>query len=491
MRRHASFLLLLLCLVIVAPQQTAARGRKVDKTATSGYRHLNDNFALYDSLQKCIFRFAETGYNEYRSSELMCEFLEQNGFTVERGVADIPTAFVATYGSGKPVIGMLAEYDALPGMSQDTVPYKKPFEGSVDGHACGHNVLGMASVAGAVAVSKWLAEGHVGTVKVFGCPAEEGGGGKAYMTREGCFDGVDAVFDWHPNSKNVINVATGLANVRVRFEFTGVSAHASMAPEKGRSALDAVEAFDYMVNMMREHVPSDSRIHYVITNGGEAPNVVPDKAEVLYYFRHPQRTVVGDIFERAIKAAEGAAMGTGTTMKYEIMSGNYERLPNHVLAELFDANLHIVGGVNYDEREREFALELMKNSGVTDTSIMSQASKVLDYKADSGFSGSSSDVGNVTWVVPVGSLLVASFVPGCGGGHCWQQTAAVGTTIGTKAMLNVARVFYLSAYDIFNDPSIAEAAKAELDSVRGEDFVFKPLIGDRRPPLDYCRPASR
>jgi len=488
MKRHPSYCLFIIILLLcVSPSVISAKVKKNKTTETSGYAYLNDSFSLYDSLQKSIFRFAETGYNEEKSSQLLIKHLEYSGFTVESGVADIPTAFIASYGSGKPVIGILAEYDALPGMSQDTVPYKQPIVEGDNGHGCGHNILGTAGVAAAVAISRYLAEGHQGTVKLFGCPAEEGGGGKAYMAREGCFDGTDIVFDWHPNSYNVVYTASGLSNLKVRFEFSGVSSHASVCPEKGRSALDAVEAFDYMMNMMREHLPYDARIHYVITNGGEAPNIVPDKAEVLYFFRHARRDVVADIFERAKKAAEGAAMGTGTTYSYEIISGNYERLPNMVLANLLDKNMRIVGGVNYDEREMAFALELMKNSAVKDTSILMQTRIIRDYKEDGAFSWSSSDVGNVSWVVPVGSILAASFVPGCGGGHCWQQTACGGTTIGTKAMMNVARVFYLSALDILHTPQIIMAATAEFNSRRGEGFEFKALVGDRKPPLDYCK----
>ena len=477
--------LLIIAVSLLCCFPSSARKAVKAKTSNAGTTYIDSSFATYDAMQKTIHSFAELGYLEYKSSELLASHLESHGFKVERGVAGIPTAFVASYGSGSPVIGILAEYDALPGMSQDTVAFKKAIEPGAPGHGCGHNLLGTGSVAGAVAISKWLAQGHEGTVKLFGCPAEEGGGGKAYMTREGCFDGVDAVLDWHPDICNLVNVESGLANVQMRFTFHGVSSHASSAPEKGRSALDAVEAFNFMMNMMREHVPDGTRIHYAITDGGKAPNVVPERAEVLYYFRNKSRAVVQDLKERALKAAEGAAMGTGTTVEIEAVSGNFERLYNQRLAEVLQANLEAVGGVKYDERERAFAEEMLKASGITDLSVLEKPTMVLPLGSDyPTLRGVSSDVGNVTWVAPTASFRGAVFVP-AGLGHCWQFTSSGGTTIGTKGIMNVAKVLFLTAYDLYTSPETVAEIKAEFDAKRGKDFVFKPLIGDRKPPLDY------
>lgn len=455
------------------------------KRSNAGTAYIEQSFKTYDALQKKQHSLAELGYLEFESCELLARHLEEHGFTVERGVAGIPTAFVATFGNGKPVIGLLAEYDALPGMSQDTVSYKKPLVEGGNGHGCGHNLLGTGSVAGAVAISKWLAQGHEGTVKLFGCPAEEGGGGKAYMVREGCFDGTDIVLDWHPDICNLVNTESGLANVQMRFTFHGVSSHASSAPEKGRSALDAVEAFNYMMNLMREHVPDGTRIHYAITDGGKAPNVVPAKAQVLYYLRNQSRAVVANLKERAIKAAEGAALGTGTTMEYEVVSGNFERLYNQRLAEVLQKNLEAVGGVAYDEREKAFAIDMLKSSGITDFSVLEKPTKVLPLGCDyPTLRGVSSDVGNVTWAVPTASFRGATFVP-AGLGHCWQFTSSGGTTIGTKGVMNVAKVMFFTAYDLYTQPSVVEEVQKEFTERRGSDFVFVPLIGDRNPPLDY------
>jgi aminobenzoyl-glutamate utilization protein B len=475
-----SALLALVCSISVSAQKMPKA-----KRSNAGTAYIEQSFKTYDALQKKQHSLAELGYLEFESCELLARHLEEHGFTVERGVAGIPTAFVATFGNGKPVIGLLAEYDALPGMSQDTVSYKKSVVEGGNGHGCGHNLLGTGSVAGAVAISKWLAEGHTGTVKLFGCPAEEGGGGKAYMAREGCFDGVDIALDWHPDICNLVNTQPGLANVQMRFTFNGTSSHASSAPEKGRSALDAVEAFNYMMNLMREHVPDGTRIHYAITEGGKAPNVVPAKAEVLYYLRNGSREVVADLKARALKAAEGAALGTGTTMSYEVVSGNFERLYVESLAQVLQTNLEAVGGIGYDERETAFAKEMLAASGISDMSVLEKPAQVLPLHCEyPTLKGVSSDVGNVTWVVPVASFRAATFVP-AGLGHCWQFTSSGGTTIGTKGVMNVAKVLFYTAYDLYNSPSKVEEVKAEFDAKRGPNFKFEPLIGDRQPPLDY------
>ncbi len=475
--RRIALLLLALLAVLTAGARTPKKGK-----ADIGVKYLDAHFAMYDSLQKSIFNYAETAYGEIRSVEQWTRYLESEGFTVERNAGGIPTAFVASFGSGSPVIGMMAEYDAIAGMSQDTVPYRKPLIPGAPGHACGHNVLGTGSIAGAVAVSKYLAaSGASGTVKLFGCPAEEGGGGKAYMMTGGVFDGLDAMLDWHPDTRNTVNKATGLANVQVLFTFKGKSSHASGAPDAGRSALDAVESFNYMMNMMREHVPQTSRIHYVITDGGKAPNVVPDRASVKYFFRSPSRETVQDILSRALKAAEGAAMGTGTTFDYELVSGNYERLPNDEMAALVGRSLQKVGGISLDEREMEFAREVASVSGAN-ASLIDRLSKVVP-PADEGYEAYvSSDVGNVTWAVPTGSFRYSCFTPG-GVGHSWQQVASCGTTIGTKGAIGAAKVLYYSAVELITDARLLSRVREEFLSRRGPDFTFQPMMGNRRPPF--------
>src|SRR5210317_1817473 len=323
-------------------------------------KSIEDSQSNYESIALEIWSYAEMGYQEERSSALLQKTLSEEGFSITAGVADIPTAFVATYGSGGPVIAILGEYDALPGLSQQAVPYKLSNNGKA-GHACGHHLFGTASAAAAIALKNYIENEKIsGTVKFYGCPAEEGGSGKVYMTRAGLFDEVDAALHWHADNKNAASIRPALANKSAKFRFYGVSAHAAGAPEKGRSALDAVEAMNNMVNMMREHVTESTRIHYVITRGGEAPNVVPNFAEVYYYARHKTRDEVVKVFDRIVNAAKGAALGTGTTMEYELIGGTHELLPNLTLQKLMYDNLVEVGGFQYTEDESAFAEEISK-----------------------------------------------------------------------------------------------------------------------------------
>src|SRR5215813_10982376 len=305
----------------------------------------------YADIAKQIWAFAEVGYQEVKSSALLQQQLKAAGFTVRAGVADIPTAFVASVGSGKPVIAILGEFDALPGLSQEPTARRSAIVQDGAGHGCGHNLLGTGSLAAAVAVKEWLAAGHPGTLRYYGTPAEEGGAGKVYMLRAGLFSDVDAVVSWHPADRNDASPTTNLANITGKFRFRGVAAHAAAAPEKGRSALDAVEAMDYMVNMMREQVPQETRIHYIITRGGAAPNVVPDFAEAYYYARHPNMPILDGIWERIVNAAKGAALGTGTTMELDITGAVYNVLPNTYLSGLMNTNLERVGGFTYTPEE--------------------------------------------------------------------------------------------------------------------------------------------
>jgi aminobenzoyl-glutamate utilization protein B len=447
--------------------------------------YLNKSIPVYDKIQKTIWSFSELGFLETKSSALLQQQLQQNGFKIEAGVAGMPTAFVATYGNGYPVIGVLAEFDALPGLSQDTVPYPKPLIEGGSGHGCGHNIFGTGSVAGAIAIKKWLEKTkHVGTIKVFGTPAEEGGGGKVYMVRGGILKGVDVVLDWHPASINAVVTNTGTAIQMVDFHFYGKAAHAAANPDKGRSALDGVEAFDYLVNMMREHIPASSRIHYVISNGGDAPNVVPAYAKVSYYIRSPKREILKDLITWVNQAAQGAAFGTQTTVRPEIICGFYERLYNKTLAKIVQQNLEQVGGVIYNERETAFAKEIVKDLGENDT-ILVNAFKVKPLEEETvSQGGGSSDVGDVSWNVPTVSFNVAGFVPGSSG-HSWQNVASDGTTIGSKALINAAKVFALSAIDIYTNKKIVVLAKREFDNRRGSDFHYESLLGTRAPALNY------
>lgn len=438
--------------------------------------------SAYGTIAQEIWGFAEMGYLEEKSSALLQQTLSAQGFTIKEGVAGIPTAFIAEYGSGAPVLAVLGEYDALPGLSQKAVP-EKTDAGKAAGHACGHHLFGTASAAAAIAVKDWMqANKAKGTIRFYGCPAEEGGSGKVYMVREGLFDDVDVALHWHPGAENEASEGAALANKSAKFRFHGVSAHAAGAPEKGRSALDGVEAMNVMVNMMREHIPQEARIHYVITSGGKAPNVVPDFAEVYYYARHGQRDEVIAIFDRMVKAAEGAALGTGTTVKYEMIGGTHELLPNTVLQQLMFKNLSKVGGITYTAEEKEFADKIAKTLGYTkaDTDV---AKNIQPYTADAPASGST-DVGDVSFAVPTVGMSSATWVPGTPA-HSWQAVAAGGTSIGNKAMMVAAKTITMTAIDLLKDPDLIENARAEFEKRRGSDFKYIPLLGDRAPALDY------
>lgn len=450
---------------------------------TEAIQQLDGKYDSYKNLAHQIWGFAEVGYKEVKSTELLQQTLKDNGFSVEAGVGEMPTAFVASYGSGKPVIAILAEYDALPGLSQDADPEKKPVAGLNSGHGCGHHLFGTASVAAGIEIKKLIeAKKLKGTVRVYGCPAEEGGSGKVYMVRAGLFKDVDVAVHWHPDDENSVTMTSALANKSAKFRFYGLSAHASMSPERGRSALDGVEAMDNMVNMMREHVPQETRIHYVITQGGKAPNVVPDFAEVFYYVRHPKKEVVASIFERLEKTANGAAMGTETKVEFEIIGGTHDLLINKTLAEAMQKNLQQVGGVKYSPAEIEFGKKLQSSFTYKAPAIES-ASLVAPLQAVIDAGGGSTDVGDVSYAVPTVGLSAATWIPGTPA-HSWQAVACGGTEVGTKGMMVAAKTMALTAIDLFTDPTLVNKAKEEFLRSKG-DYQYKALLGERKPALNY------
>lgn len=461
-------------------KQTSTANEAVKKQAI---QDIQSKYAEYKNIALQIWNYAEVGYKEVKSSELLQKTLSDNGFKVENGVAGIPTAFVATYGSGKPVIGILAEFDALPGLSQEATPEKKPIEGKIAGHACGHHLFGTASVAAGIELQKLIADKKLqGTVKVYGTPAEEGGSGKVYMVREGLFNDVDVVLHWHPGNNNSVTMTSALANKSAKFRFHGVSAHASASPERGRSALDGVEAMDYMVNMMREHIPQETRIHYVITSGGKAPNVVPDFTEVYYYVRHPKKDDVKEIFERVVKAANGAAQGTGTTVDYEVIGGTHDLLINTTLGEAMQKNLEKVGGVSYTPEDVTFAKQIQNTLGFKAPKIETADSiKPLKMEADAG--GGSTDVGDVSYAVPTVGLSTATWAPGVPA-HSWQAVACGGTEIGIKGMVVAAKTLALTGIDLLTSPALITKAKEEFIRAKG-DYKYEALLGNRKPALNY------
>jgi aminobenzoyl-glutamate utilization protein B len=479
MRLAALFLVLL----AVVPRLAAQNARLAASNTAPMLAGIDAASARYADVARQIWQFAEVGYQEVKSSALLQSELSAAGFTVKPGVAGEPTAFVAEYGNGAPVIALLGEFDALPGLSQDTVPVRRPLRADGAGHGCGHHLLGTASVAAAVALKKWMqANGVKGTLRMIGTPAEEGGSGKVFMVRDGLFDDVDAVIAWHPASGNLVESSSSLANISGKFRFHGLSAHAAGSPERGRSALDAVEIMDVMTNFLREHVPSETRIHYVITKGGAAPNVVPDEAEVYYYVRHPDMGVVKQVWRRVEDAARGASIGTGTTYDVSLVGSVYAFLPNQTLARVQQRALETIGGFTLSDTERDFAQRLQQSEGFSAVPLET-TSRVRPLTAGNA-APTSTDLGDVSWVMPTVHLYAATWVPGTVA-HTWQATAAGGTSIGMKGMLVAAKSMALAGAELFSSPATVAAAKAELIAKRGSGFRYETVLADRKPPLDY------
>jgi aminobenzoyl-glutamate utilization protein B len=445
-------------------------------------KNLDANTERFSKAAREIWENPELGFLEFTSSKVLIDELKASGFKVETGVAGMPTAFVATYDKGGPVIGFLAEYDALPGLSQDAVPYRSVIVEGGNGHGCGHNLFGTAVVASGVALKDWIDANNIkATIKIFGTPAEESGGGKVYMARDGIFNGVDAVINWHPSDRNAANASSCNAVIGGRFKFHGETAHAAASPQRGRSALDAVEAMNMMVNMMREHVDQESRIHYIISSGGMAPNVVPDYAEVQYMIRHPDIVELKDMWARIGKAAEGAAMGTGTRVDIELASGLYGLLPNETLAKVMHKNLSLLGGVEYNQEEIEFAREIQKTFNAKNIPPIESAKNVEPYSVN--FFPASTDVGDVSYVVPTVGLGTATWVPGTAA-HTWQAVAADGMSIGYKGMMLAAKTMALTGKDLILNPLIIKEATKEFKERMG-DLKYEALVGDKQVPLDY------
>lgn len=447
--------------------------------------------ALYESIKKReattwelarkIWTFAEPGYQEFESSKLLADTLEQAGFKVERGVAEIPTAFTASYGEGAPVIAILGEYDALPGLSQQAVPERLIREGATYGHACGHHLFGTASASAAIAVAEQIkAKQLKGTVRFYGCPAEEGGSGKAFMVRAGLFSDCDAALHWHPSSRNTAGDSSCLARAAVKFRFHGVSAHAAGSPELGRSAVDALELTCHASELMREHTPDLTRIHHVITAGGSAPNVVPDFSEVFFYVRHPKAEVVRELYPRLVKCAQGGALATETKVDEIYLGGTMELLPNDRLGQVELANLRHLNEMKYDAEQTEFALRI--RSTLAKPVALESIYQVSDTSGEVG--KGSTDVGDVSWVVPTAGFTTACYVPGTPA-HSWQAVAASGTSIGKQGMQLAAKVLAATAWDLMRQPEILAAAKAE-HAKRLEGRKYEPLLlPGQKAPLDY------
>jgi aminobenzoyl-glutamate utilization protein B len=446
-------------------------------------KQMDARAAHYGDVSKQIWGFAEVGYQEHKSAELLKNELRQASFSVDENVAGIPTAFTASWGEGKPVIAILGEYDALPSLSQDTEPVRKPLVAGGPGHGCGHNLLGTASLFAAVSVKDWMAAKKIpGTIRFYGTPAEEGGGAKIYMARAGIFKDVDVVLAWHPGDSNMASKESSLAITEAKFRFYGKPAHAAAAPELGRSALDAVMIMANAVEFLREHVPESTRIHYVVSNGGAAPNIVPEFAELFLYARNPSMPVLDGIWDRIVNCARAGALATDTRMEMELIDSNYNTLPNDALSALVDRNLRMVGGVTYTKEEQEFAEKLRQTLPVDHALALGSQETVQPPRE--GYFSASTDAGDVSWMLPTSELNTATFVPGIPA-HSWQAAACAGSSIGRKGMVVAAKALALSAMDLFTDPAQVKAARASFEQRRAGHEYKSRIPAEHKPPLDY------
>jgi aminobenzoyl-glutamate utilization protein B len=438
---------------------TASTAQTDPKAASLAW--LDANVPTLNRVNRNIWTWAETGLEEVKSSKELQDLLRANGFTVEAGVAGMPTAFVASFGTGQPVIGILAEFDALPGLSQDATAERKSRPEVMAGHGCGHSVFGTASTGAAIAIKQALASGSIkGTVKLFGTPAEETGIGKTYMLREGVFKGVDTILGWHAGDQTATGWGFSKAMVSVKFRFEGLPSHASVSPHQGKSALDAVELMSVGVNFMREHVKEDTRIHYVITNGGGQPNVVPPNAEVWYYLRANKHTDVEDYYVWLTEIARAAAAMSRTKLiESRVEADMHEVLPNRTLVELIHKNLQLVGPPAFDEREKAFARATQQD--LKPQPALALAERIEPLPSGPPEQGThSTDVGDLTWFFPVGQFTTATYSYGAPG-HSWQVVACTGMSIGEKGMLVAAKTLAATAIDLLRTPATIEKARAD------------------------------
>lgn len=456
-----------------------------------------------------IWNFAEVGLFEEKSAKILADILEKADFSVERGVADMPTAFVASYGTGKPVIAILGEYDALPGLSQVVEPIKKPVQEGSPGHGCGHNLFGAACLAASLAVKEAIKSGQVkGTIRFYGCPAEENADGKGWMVKAGFFHDVDISLTWHPWDNNFLMANNFQAMYNVVFKFKGRTAHAAGDPFNGRSALDAVELMNVGCNYLREHMIPNARIHYVITDGGRAPNIVPDEAEVWYFVRGPRLEEVKALYPRVVKVAEGAALMTETKVEITLLGGSVNLLPNEILEDFLHEKMKEVGAPIFSDKDLNFARKIRKTfpEDFFDNTLM-----VLPQDARTFFEkfrnkefcdeispifgrgitlGGSTDVGDVSWVTPLAQFATACTTIGTPG-HSWQSVSQAGMSIGHKGMIQAAKIMGLAAFELMQDPVLVEKAQKEFKERIREKPYDSPLPDGAKPPIEYYKKLKK
>jgi len=457
-----------------APVKTSVK--KKQEAVASIEKHQAEIVALSDQ----VWGFAELALQEVRSAKALADYAEAQGFAVERGVGGLPTAFVASYGQGRPIIGILGEYDALPGLSQKAQSTKEALEPGAPGHGCGHNLLGTAALGAALAIKDLMAAGRLkGTIRYYGTPAEESVGGKVYMVREGLFKDLDVCLNWHPGDKTQVAVDSSQAIVEFIVEFSGRTAHAAADPWNGRSAVAAMELYAAGLNRMREFVKPTVRMHYSIVNGGDVPNVVPAYAKLWCWLRDSKGAGVEQLLARARKIAEGAALMTDTEAKITVEGGDWETLVNLAGAKVVYANLEWLGPVPFTPEEQEFAKEIQRATGVEPKGLEAKVQPWAAPKPDPD--GGSTDVGDVSWVVPMLGLSVTT-APLDAPWHAWPVVACGGMSIGHKGLVYAAKAMAATMVDLYEEPLTVQAIQAEFKE-KTKGIVYKPFIPEGPPPL--------
>lgn len=428
-----------------------------------------------------IWELAETAFNEYESSKILADYARKNGFNVEMGVAEMPTAFVATYGQGKPVISVLGEFDALPGISQEAKPIKSPLIDGGAGHGCGHNLFGAGSLGAAIAIKELIESGKItGTVKFFGTPSEEKYFGKIWMVKNGLWDDVDVNLSWHPAAQTEADVQSSLALIDFKIEFFGQAAHASMDPWNGRSASDALELYTTGVNYYREHVKPTVRMHYHIQDGGQVVNVVPDYSKLWMRVRDTKRSGMVPVYNRVVEMAEGAAILADVDYKVSLISGIYEVLVNRTGGAVMQKNLEILGPINYTEDEIKFAKKIQEVTFKPELGMDSQIRALKDTRENPG--GGSTDVGDVSWNVANINLGVATAPLGTPW-HSWAVVACGGMSIGHKGMLHASKAMAMTMSDLYQNPELVESVKKEYLERKGGE-IYEAMVPDGPPPVN-------
>ena len=468
-------------LLLIIQQHSVAQQKKIPANKAAVIASVNAHEQALIKLSDEIWAYAEIAFKETQSSKVLADYAEAQGFRVQRGVAGIPTAFTATYGAGAPIIGIMGEFDALPGLSQKAQPTKEALVAGAAGHGCGHNMFGPGSLGAAIAIKELMAAGKLkGTIRFYGTPAEEDGSGKVYMARAGLFNDLDVCLDWHPDYENKANMQSSQAVTDWTVEFTGKSSHAAADPWNGKSALDGAELFTTGVNFLREHIRPSARIHYVYKDGGNVPNVIPDKASVWIWMRDSKRSGVAVLEERVRAIAEGAAMMAGVEYTIKLNSGLYEILNNEAGAQVLHRNMELLGPIIYSQEEIAFAKEIQEAYGLPAKGMNGNIKPLETTKADPD--GGSTDVGDISWIVPEITLLAVT-APYESPWHSWVVVACGGMSIGHKGMLFASKSLGMTMVDLFENEALRNEIKTEFLKRKGDE-VWKPMLPDGPAPID-------